>query len=154
MASTTKARPAKPATRHEDDLYAWVEEQCALLRAGRVSEVDALNVAEELSDLAHAQYDKLESALTVLTQHLLKWDHQPSRRTRSWALTIREQRRRVVRVLKENPSLKSRLSEAMAEGYDYGRLRALGETKLAESALPESCPYTFDEMMTRVIEID
>ena len=89
MASqTTKALPTKPAvqaTRYQDDLYTWVEEQCALLRAGKFSEVDALNVAEELSDLAKAQYDKLQSAFTVLTQHLLKWDHQPLRRTRNGA---------------------------------------------------------------------
>lgn len=151
---TTKTRPEKPATRYEDDLYTWVEEQCALLRAGRLSEVDALNVAEELSDLAKAQYDKLESAFAVLIQHLLKWDHQPSRRSRSWQMTMREQRRRILRVLKDSPGLKSRLGEAMADGYADGRDRALGETKLKESVFPEACPYTFDDMMARVIEIE
>ena len=37
------------------------------------------------------QYDKLESALEVLLMHMLKWDHQPERRSRSWSLTIQEQ---------------------------------------------------------------
>ena len=42
--------------------------------------------------MGEEQYDKLESALRVLMLHLLKWDHQPSMRSRSWTLTIREQR--------------------------------------------------------------
>ena len=63
---TTKARPGKAATRYEDDLFTWVWEQVALLRAGRLSEVDAINVAEELSDVGNEQLDKLESAIAVL----------------------------------------------------------------------------------------
>jgi Domain of unknown function DUF29 len=151
---TTKARPAKPATKYEDDLYTWVFEQVALLRAGRLSEVDALNVAEELSDVGNEQLGKLESAIAVLAQHLLKWDHQPRRRSRSWVLTIREQRRRINRLLKKNPGLKSMLDEALDNGYSEGRNRALAETNLAEIALPDVCPYPFDDMMTREIEVD
>jgi len=151
---TAKARPAKSATRYEDDLYSWVFEQVALLRAGRLSEVDAINVAEELSDVGNEQLDKLESAIAVLTQHLLKWDHQPQRRSRSWFATIREQRRRIERVLKNNPGLKSKLDEAISGGYSDGRDRAFAETKLKFSVFPPACPYTFGEMMTRVIEIE
>ena len=53
--------------------------------------------------MGEEQYDKLESALRVLMLHLLKWDHQPSMRSRSWTLTIREQRRRAERQLRKNP---------------------------------------------------
>ena len=38
------------------------------------------------------EYDKLESALRVLLMHMLKWDHQPDKRTRSWENTIAIQR--------------------------------------------------------------
>ena len=80
MATKTKDKPANPSrTRYEDDLYSWVQEQVALLRAGRLSEVDALNVAEELSDVGRNQYDRLESSIAVLTMHLLKWEHQPKK---------------------------------------------------------------------------
>ena len=103
----------RPAARYGDDLYTWVQEQVALLRAGRLSEVDAANVAEELADVGSEQYEKLESALAVLTLHLLKWDFQPKRRSRSWEATIKEQRRRIMRVLKKNPGLKSLISEAV-----------------------------------------
>ena len=153
MATTTRPKTSVPArTRYEDDVYTWVGEQIELLHAGRMNEVDARNVAEELSDVGNEIRSSLESAIAVLTMHLLKWDHQSSKRLRSWRLTIVEQRRRIKRILKRNPGLKSVLAEGIEEGYADGRGRALMETRLAEGTLPEACPFTFDEMMDRTIE--
>ena len=153
MATTTRPKSRSPArTRYEDDVYTWVSEQIALLRVGPLSEIDAVNIAEELSDVGNEIRSSLESAIAVLTMHLLKWDHQPARRSRSWKLTIAEQRRGIRRLLKRNPGLKSVLAEGIEEGYADGRGRALMETKLAEDELPEPCPYTFDDMMDRTIE--
>lgn len=132
-----------------DDLYTWAGEQAALLRAGRLTEIDAINLAEEIDDVGGAQYDKLESALTVLLLHMLKWDHQPERRSRSWQNTIREQRRRVLRQLDRNPELKSRLDEALRDAYQYGRDRASTETDMDVDAFPPELPYSFDEIMSR-----
>jgi len=152
---TAKSKPQGPPSgaRHADDLYTWVQEQVVLLRAGRLSEIDAGNIAEELADVGNEQLDKLESAIAVLSLHLLKWDHQSERRSRSWQLSIREQRRRIARLLKRNPGLKPLLAQAIDEGYADGRDRALSETGLDDDALPEVCPYAFDAMMTREIEI-
>ena len=88
---------------YERDLYAWVQEQVALLRAGRLGEIDAENIAEEISDVGSNEYDKLESALRVLLAHMLKWDHQPERRSRSWENTIGEQRDRARQPPHDNP---------------------------------------------------
>ena len=93
MAGTWFGR-RRSARAKEADLYSWALRQAELLRAGRLSEIDAVAIAEEIDDVGEEQYDKLESALRVLMLHLLKWDHQPDRRSRSWTLTIREQRRR------------------------------------------------------------
>ena len=153
MARATAKTPtsSSSATRHEDDVYTWVQEQVALLRAGRLAEVDADNIAEELADVGNEQRDKLESAFAVLSLHLLKWDYQPERRSRSWEATIREQRRRIERVLKRNPGLKSLRAEAMAEGYADGRDRAVAETGFGYDVFPEVCPYAFDDLMGREI---
>ena len=147
-----KIKPQPPSgtgARYEDDLYTWVGEQIALLKAGKSAEVDALNIAEELSDAGNELRDKLESAIAVLSQHVLKWDYQPARRSRSWVLSVREQRRRIDRLLKRNPGLKPVLAEAITEGYADGRDRALDETGLQDGALPGACPYSFDDLMTR-----
>src|SRR5271165_6658931 len=94
------------------DLYSWAVRQAALLREGRLTEIDAAAIAEEIDDVGEEQYDKLESALRVLMLNLLKWDHQTSMRSRSWTLTIRGQRRRAERQLRKNPGLRSQVEEA------------------------------------------
>jgi hypothetical protein len=160
MGHIVKDKPKKAGAeattraRYQDDLYTWVFEQVALLKAGRVDEIDAANIAEELADVGNEQYDKLESALAVLLMHLLKWDHQPQLRSKSWALTVREQRRRIGRVLKKNPGLKPHVAEAVADGYLDGRDRAAIETGIDDQAFPAACPYSWDDIITRPIEVD
>jgi Domain of unknown function DUF29 len=139
---------------YDTDLYGWAVEQAELLRAGRLSDIDAPNIAEQLDDVGNEQYDKLESALTVLLMHLLKWDHQPEKRSRSWENTIREQRRRVERVLRKNFGLKPLRDEAVGEGYADGRDRASTEMDIAVADFPERCPYGWDEIMKRPINYE
>ena len=96
VGSAVREETKRPAAK-EADLYSWARRQAELLRAGRLSEIDAAAIAEEI--VGEEQYDKLESAFCVLMLHLLKWGHQPAMRSRSWTLTIREQRRRAERQL-------------------------------------------------------
>src|SRR3954466_13123526 len=84
--------------RYDRDLYSWAVEQAAMLRAGRISEADALNIAEEIDDVGNELYFRLESALRVILVHILKWDHQPERRSRSWWSSITVQRNQVRRL--------------------------------------------------------
>lgn len=146
--------PATGRTRYEDDLYTWVQEQVDLLRGGTIDALDLTNIAEELSDVGAEQYDRLESALEVLLLHMLKWDHQPERRSRSWVLTIVEQRKRVDKVLRKNPGLKSRLAEAVEDGFDLGRVRAVREMKRDLDTVPDLCPYDWDAISTRPFSLD
>jgi hypothetical protein len=97
MARNAVREEAKRPPAKEADLYSWARRQAELLRAGRLMEIDAAAIAEEIDDVGEEEYDKLESALRILMLHLLKWDHQPNMRGRSWTLTMREQRRRVLR---------------------------------------------------------
>jgi len=151
MAMGRAAREQAGAPDKEADLYAWALRQADLLRAGRLSEIDRVAIAEEIDDVGEEQYDKLESALRVLMLHLLKWDHQPDRRSRSWSASVREQRRRVLRQLAKNPGLKSRLDEALAQAYEDARDEASGETGLAVTVFPAVRPYAYDEVMERPV---
>ncbi len=151
----TKERPAAAKhTRYEDDLYTWVQEQVALLRAGRLDQVDAANVAEELGDVGKSEYAKLQSALTVLLTHMLKWDHQPERRTRSWDNTIAAQRQNDLHVLDDNPGLKAKRAQALVRAYGSARLEASSQTDLPRSSFPEECPYTWDDILNCPLETD
>lgn len=149
---TGPTRQEKSGVRYDRDLYGWAVEQAALLRAGKLAEADALNIAEELDDVGNEQYDKLESALRVILLHLLKWDHQPARRSRSWQASINVQRNHVRKVLRKNPGLNPLVGEAITEAYADARLEAAGEIDRDESSFPDQCPYPLESIMERPIE--
>ena len=90
---------------------------------------------------------KLVSRLGVLLGHLLKWELQPERRSRSWFLSVREQRRAITRLLEQNPSLRSRLEEALEDGFQAGVDLVLRETELALRTLPQSSPWSLAQAL-------
>jgi Domain of unknown function DUF29 len=132
---------------YERDFYAWANEQAALLRAGRLAEADIGHIAEEIDSMGKTEKRDLVSRLTVLLLHLLKWRFQPALRGKSRRNTIRVQRISLASHLKDNPSLKSVLDEAIAEGYRIARLEAETETGLSEESFPSGCPWPFEQMM-------
>jgi len=134
---------------YEHDLYSWLMEQARHLRAARWNALDRDNLAEEIESLGREQLNKLESALRVLLLHMLKWDYQPERRGRSWWATIGEQRLRVDDLLADNPSLRPRVLEAVTRAYRRARLRAVKQTDLDEARFPRSCPYSWDDIVSR-----
>ncbi|KPF60991.1 hypothetical protein IP88_15810 [alpha proteobacterium AAP81b] len=138
---------------YEGDFAAWAHHQAMLLRAGQLHLLDKGWLAEEIDDLGREQYHRLESALRLILTHLLKWDHQPERRSRSWSATIRTQRRHAERQLQKNPSLQARLEEAVTDAYGDARGEASGETDLPLKVFPENCPYDWDTIMARSIEM-
>jgi hypothetical protein len=134
---------------YDNDFYTWSQQQAALVRAGRWSAVDRENVAEEIESLGREQFNKLESALRVLLIHMLKWDNQPVRRSRSWVLSIEAQRIELEDVLDDNPGLKPRIVEAIARAYRRARIEAERETLLEKSVFPATCPYSYDDITSR-----
>ncbi len=145
------ARDPSRAPSKEADLYSWAVRQAELLRAGRLSEIDPAAIAEEIDDVGEEEYHRLESALRVVMLRLLKWEHQPGWRTRSWTLSILEHRRRVLRQLERSPGMKSQLEQALVSGYEDARLEAAGETGLPLNAFPSALPYAYAEVMERPV---
>lgn len=148
--SVAGEKTAAPVAK-EADLYSWAMRQAELLRAGRLSEIDPVAIAEEIDDVGLEEYHRLEGALRVVMLHLLKWDHQADRRSRSSALSIREHRRRTHRQLRRSPGLKSQLDEALEAAYEDARLEAAAETDLPLSAFPVRRPFEYSEIMERSI---
>ena len=129
------------------DFYAWSVEQAALLRAGRLAEADIANIAEEIESMGRSEKRELVNRLTVLLVHLLKGQAQPAMRGNSWRLTIREQRGQLLEHLKDNPSLKAVLANAFTTAYRFALLGAQRETGLPETAFPDRCPWTGEQIM-------
>jgi len=134
---------------YQRDFYSWLMEQARHLREGRYEALDRDNLAEEIEALGREQFNKLVSALRVLMLQMLKWDHQAALRSRSWVLSIEEQRLEIADVLADNPGLRPRVGEAIVRDCRRVRIEAAKETDLDESVFPLACPYSFDDIMSR-----
>ena len=131
---------------YDADFYGWANEQAALLRAGRLTEADIANIAEEIESMGRSEKRELVSRLTVLLTHLLKWRYQPSHRSGSWTASIKVQRTGLERHLEDNPSLKPLIPRAVADAYGDALIVAGDETGLGDAAFPQACPWSFDEI--------
>ncbi len=74
---------------------------------------------------------------------------QPEIRSTSWSETIREQRRKIEELLSESPSLRPTIPVFLPEAYADAREDAAEEIGLPETAFPEACPFTADEVLSR-----
>jgi len=132
---------------YEQDFYQWTQEQAALLKAGALSHIDVENIIEEIESMGRSEHRELVHRLEVLIAHLLKWDHQPECRGKSWMNTIRIQRIDIKKIFKDSPGLKSKFASAILSAYEKAVLLASDETGMDEAAFPESCPYSVEEIM-------
>ena len=130
-------------TSYETDVVAWANEQAALIRAGCLDQLDLAHIAEEIEDVGKSEQRELASRMAVLLMHLLKWNFQPTKRTVSWTLTIKEQRRLLVHRIKKTPSLAPMLAdpEWIYEIWVDTKALAGKETGLEISTFPEFFPW-------------
>lgn len=89
---------------------------------------------------------EVESRLEVLLAHLLKWECQPDKRSRSWANTIQAQRAELATAC-AGGVLRRHASERLAAMFRQARAVAANETGLPLDTFPADCPYTLDELL-------
>ena len=132
---------------YETDYYGWTIEQAALLRSGHLQEVDLENLIEEVEAMGRSEKRALESRLLVLLTHLLKWQYQPVRRGKSWELTIKEQRLRIVKILRDNPSLKREIEACFLDTYPFAIIQTIKETGIDENVFPSVCSWSLEKVL-------
>jgi hypothetical protein len=136
-----------PSNLYEVDFYAWTIEQSKFLKVGDFKHLDITNLVEEIESLGKQERRELESRLGVLIGHLLQWEYQPEKRSKSWRATIREQRRAAQKLISQNPSLKPYLTEAIVDAYESGKDLVVSETTLDYMDLPQKCPYPSEQLL-------
>lgn len=142
-----KAFSNPTANLYEADFYAWTQEQARLLQQGAWKQLDRVNLIEEIESLGKQQRQELRNRLKILLGHLLKWEFQPGKRSKSWFVTIREQRREIFDLLEESPSLKAYLPEALQKAYQSGLDLAVRETPLYYKDFPTECSYRLEQVL-------
>jgi hypothetical protein len=132
---------------YDTDIVAWANEQAALLRAGKFSQLDIEHIADEVEDVGKSEQRELASRMALLLAHLLKWQAQPDRRGKSWQGPLREQRRMILRRLAKTPSLKVSLADAdwFADAWSDAREKAFEDTSIED--FPETCEWTMDQIL-------
>jgi hypothetical protein len=134
---------------YEYDYYLWLQKTSRLLKNKDFTNLDLENLIEEIESLGRSERNKLISSLRLIYQHLLKWQYQPSKRSKSWSNTIIRERDNVSDYIEDTPSLKNLLQDTtvLAKAYQRGRRDAIRETGI--TSLPQECPYSIEQTLDR-----
>jgi hypothetical protein len=131
---------------YENDFYGWVQTTIKQLQKRDLTNLDWDNLIEEIESLGKQEKRELVSRLIVLLMHLLKWEFQPEKRSKSWLATIKIQRIEILDQVESNPSLKPYINDALIKSYRVAILEAVKETGFSSQAFPASCPYSWSEI--------
>ncbi|PZO19415.1 MAG: DUF29 domain-containing protein [Leptolyngbya foveolarum] len=135
------------AVLYNRDYFAWIEATLQRLQQQDYSSVDWNNLIEEIADMGRSEKRSLESNLVVVLLHLLKWQYQSERRSKSWAASIAEHRRRIRKQLKDSPSLKPFIAEELPESYADSVKQASIGAGLSIETFPMDCPYAIAQVL-------
>jgi hypothetical protein len=139
----------QPMIKYDEDFYGWTQEQAEYLRAGLWDAVDAVHVAEEIEDVGSEQIHTVQSHLTNLLMHLLKWRYQPTHRSRSWRVSIRNARIEIRKRLTRSHTLAREIEGLFTEAYEDARQLASDETGLAIETFPEDCQWRLQDILSQ-----
>jgi hypothetical protein len=144
---TANDSPNSLTVLYESDFNLWIEATAQLLREGRLTELDVANLIAEVESMSNSDKRALSSDLVVVLLHLLKWQYQPNKRTRSWEKTIAEHRRRIDECFESSPSLRNYFQQIFDKCYQNARKQAKIETGLSLKCFPGVCPFTVEQVL-------
>ncbi|MFW6296284.1 MAG: DUF29 domain-containing protein [Halothece sp.] len=125
---------------YETDYHLWILETVKKLQNRELDSLDWENLIDEVSDLSRREKRRLESLLTRLFEHLLKfryWDCEREGNQNHWKKEIRNFRKQIKKDLRASPSLKGYLSEQFVELYQDARELVSDASGLPLSTFPE-----------------
>jgi len=133
----THSIPVQPESLYDQDFIAWTEIMAEQLEKRDASALDWDHLAEEIRDLGRSFQHSLLSHLVNIQLHLIKWEIQAERRSRSWEDSISNSRLQADLLLEEIPSLRGYLRQNFEKCYDKAYRYALKETHMSKRT-----PYT------------
>lgn len=144
-ALSSKCECIDMAADYDIDFARWIGDQVHNLRSGEWDRLDVGDLIEELDSLARRDRRSLRSHLENLFTHLLKWDFQPDKKSRSWSASIRSSCDSIGDLLQDSPSLRQMLNPEgsdVATAYARALKRAADETDMPPSRFPSQCPWS------------
>ena len=132
------------------DFHGWLLDQAAALRTRDYESLDWDHLAEELELMGARERRELRSELKILLLHLLKLKFQPGQlhRHHSWRNSIVEAREQIADIIKDSPGIfQGKRDEVLADVYVRKRDKAALESRLPPGAFPETCPWTYNQII-------
>ena len=130
---------------YDEDFFEWTQRNAQLLRAGNVRASDIQRIAEAIEDLGKQDLRELRRRSRDLLAHLLIWQVQPGKR--SSLLVITTERIELHGLLKQSPSLKSRLANELLDTYSKALRLAISKTDSQRGQFPAECPFTVEQIL-------
>ncbi|MGK7932146.1 MAG: DUF29 domain-containing protein [Microcystaceae cyanobacterium] len=145
-------------TLYDKDFNLWLDVTIEQLEGRNFTDLDTVNLIEELKELGKSEKNALESNLMILLAHLLKLRVQadvPETMKGSWYNSVIEHRKRVKKQLVKTPSLTSYLPKILEDAYKDGRDIAIKEGKRAsfgipipaQTEYPLQCPFSVEQIL-------
>lgn len=133
------------AALYAEDETAWLEAMAALVRRRDLAGLDLDNLGEYLTDMARRDRREVKSRLVVLMAHLLKWEFQRDKQSRSWRTTMLHQRQELAD-LAGRGALRAHAEAVLPEAYENAVELAASETGAPRTSFPAECPYTIAQL--------
>ncbi len=126
---------------YDTDYNLWLEETVKQLQAQDFNAIDWENLIEEIASLGRSEKRRIESLLTRLFEHLLKfayWEKEKNYNQNHWRREIRNFRKQIKKELKASPSLKNYLLKVFEECYQDSRELVADISELPIDTFPSS----------------
>ena len=149
---------------YEKDFYKWITENVQLLKNKDFDLVDWENVIEELESMGRSELSSAISFMTVVLEHLYKYEHFRDNNTmgNGWIKSILNSRYRLIKIFDKNPSLEKKAEESIQEAWEDSIKKMITWFKYPENHhlakryfgrlpteqdFPKICPYTFQQIL-------
>ncbi len=114
-----------------------------------LDEGDLVDVEQGLTQLietmARSERRALQSQLIGLMMHLIKWQTQPDKRSRSWLITINNARREIASLREYTPSLNKIFVESI---WEKSQQQAREEAEIDTGLTIETINLAWDDVFT------
>lgn len=130
---------------YDQDFYAWVQEQAALLKARQFEALDLDHLIEEVESIARQERHLLWHRFRTLLTHLVTWWGEIPARCIAWEGTITRLRQETRDILDDSPSLGPLALEELAEAWQSVRTQSADQWY--NTAFPTACPWTLAQVL-------
>lgn len=137
---------------YDADYYTWVKEQMRLLHLRQFDQLDLEHLPDELETLAWLVQREIETNLEIICNHLLKYKYareylndEPC--CSSWRTALCLARGKITNELEDSPSLGDYPASELDFRYECAVNQVYQETKLPDGVLPQSCPWTVNQVL-------